>query len=184
MELKDFKVICGWDAVKAAALATVHKRTFGTMPDRTWKKNMLLAEHSPIRMLQFSWRWEDMKHWVTVHFVRHHEGVEKFVSTQRSDRTGIDRSTLSQDAEQDLMMCCNAQAMINISRKRLCQKASPETRAAWQMVKDRVAMDEPELASVMVPECVYRGFCPEPRSCGYWRTGDYKVTLRNYHVVD
>ena len=57
--------------------------------------------------------------------------------------------------------------MINISRKRLCNCASQETRVAWQKVKDEVAKVEPELASCMVKECVYRGFCPEMFSCGY-----------------
>ena len=31
-------------------------------------------------------------------------------------------------------MTCNAQAFINISRKRLCRCASPETRQAWEIV--------------------------------------------------
>ena len=27
---------------------------------------------------------------------------------------------------------------------------------------------EPELSDVLVPNCVYRGGCPELESCGFW----------------
>ena len=74
-------------------------------------------------------------------------------------------------------MNCNFQALINISRKRLCNCASKETREAWQMVKDEIAKVEPELASVMVKECIYRGFCPEMFSCGYHKTEAFKKEL-------
>lgn len=37
-----------------------------------------------------------------------------------------------------------------------------------------------ELASVMVPECVYRGFCPEFHSCGYDKTEAFKQALEEY----
>ena len=74
----------------------------------------------------------------------------------------------------------NAQALIFISRKRLCNQASEETRAAWQEVKDQVREVEPELASCMVRECVYRGFCPEMYPCGYSKTEAYRKELEEY----
>lgn len=53
---------------------------------------MLLAEHSPIRKLIISWKWYDLLSWVSVHLVRHKFGVDHWVRTQRTDRTGIDRT--------------------------------------------------------------------------------------------
>ena len=39
---------------------------------------------------------------------------------------------------------------------------------------------QPELVNVCVPECVYRGFCPELKSCGYYKTGSYKEYVAEY----
>lgn len=168
-----------WLDVKDSAMHTIGK-THGTYPDSEWKRKMLLAEHSPIRRLRFFWRWNGLKSWVSVHFVRHKHGIEHWVSTQRSDRTGVMRDNLPQDAPVNHSCEANAQALINISRKRLCSCASPETREAWMEVKAKVAETEPELASVMVPECIYRGFCPEIKSCGYANTEAYYIALQEY----
>lgn len=156
-----------WQAVKDAAMNTIGKES-GSYPDSAWKRKILRAEHSPIRLLTFRIRFTDIPYWVVGHFVRHKVGVEHFVSTQRTDRTGVDRSKLPQDALVTYTMVANAQALINISRKRLCMQASTETRLAWFLV--RCAFDhvgEAELAAAMVPECLYRGFCPEMKSCGW-----------------
>ena len=115
--------------------------------------------------------------------VRHKIGIEHFVSTQRTDRTGVDRTERPQNAPVLHQCQADAQALITISRKRLCSGASPETRQAWQLVKDEVAKTEPELASCMVRECVYRGFCPEMHGCGYDKTEEYKKELERYHAI-
>jgi hypothetical protein len=135
---------------------------------------LLLSEHSPIRKLVVSWKWQDLLWWVQTHFTRHHVGVEWFVKTSREDRTGIPRKGLSQDALVDVEGEANAQAIINISRKRLCTKASKETRDAWAHFIDDLAKVEPELASVCVPDCVYRGWCYEMESCGFHLTEVYR----------
>ena len=98
-------------------------------------------------------------------------GIEHFITTQRTDRTGISRDELPQNSLVNHECEANAQALITISRKRLCHCASPETRQAWQKAKNEIALVEPELASVMVKECVYRnGLCPEMFTCGYNKT--------------
>lgn len=168
-----------WQDVKESAMNTVGKTT-GRYPDSAWKRQILLAEHSPIRRMKFYWRWVNLKSWVSVHIVRHKIGIEHWVSTQRSDRTGIDRDNLPQSALVNHACEADAQALINISRKRLCSCAARETREAWQAVKDKVAEKEPELASCMVRECIYRGFCPEMSSCGYVDTEEYKAELAKY----
>ena len=106
------------------------------------------------------------------------------MSTQRSDRTGVNRDNSPQDTPVQHECEANAQALIFISRRRLCSQASPETRAAWREVKERIAQVDPVLSSVMVPECIYRGFCPEFHSCGYADTEEYKRALAAYRRKD
>jgi hypothetical protein len=174
-----FKHEDNWQEVKDATMNTVGKST-GKYPDSEWKLKLIRAEHSPIRKLKFSWRWGDLPYWVSVHFVRHKIGIEHFVKTQRSDRTGIDRSELPQGQFVTHECEADAQALINISRKRLCSSASPETRQAWQLIKDEVAKVEPELAKCMVRECVYRGYCPEMFGCGFDKTEAFEKELKEY----
>jgi len=168
-----------WQAVKDAAMNTIGKDA-GKYPSSDWKRKMLLAEHSPIRLLTFTVRLTDIPYWVSVHLTRHKIGVEHFVSTQRTDRTGTDRNGLPQGALVSHTMRINAQALINISRKRLCMQASPETRVAWRMVVDAIGEREPEIKSVCVRECVYRGFCPEMKGCGYCGGIAYKAKREEY----
>ena len=78
----------------------------------------------------------------------------------------------------------NAQAVMFISRRRLCGQASPETRAAWRAVVDAVAEKEPEVAACCVPECVYRGFCPEFKPCGFFGSPAYRAALEKYRSVE
>ena len=105
-----------WQDVKNAAMNTVGKDK-GVYPTAAWKKKILLAEHSPIRLMQFAWKWSDLPYWVSVHIVRHKIGIEHFVSTQRTDRTGVDRTERPQNAPVLHQCQANAQALITISRK-------------------------------------------------------------------
>lgn len=168
-----------WQAVKNAAMNTVGNEK-GEYPSSSWKWKILKAEHSPIRLIELTIRMRNIPYWVSVHLVRHKIGVEHFVSTQRSDRTGINRNDLPQSALVDHTMRINAQSLISISRKRLCNQASPETRLTWNAVKDVVAGVEPEIASLMVPDCVYRGHCSEMKSCCYWKTSRYQMERAAY----
>lgn len=168
-----------WQEVKDAAMNTIGKES-GACPTSEWKKKILLAEHSPIRLLTFTIRLTDLPYWVSVHLTRHKIGVEHFVSTQRTDRTGVDRDKLPQCALVTHTMVINAQALINISRKRLCHQAARETTNAWEEVLSVLQDVEPELWSVCAPECVYRGFCPEMNCCGYGLTQEYKHMRHRY----
>ena len=168
-----------WQAVKNAAMNTIGKEG-GKYPSSGWKRKILLAEHSPIRRLTFTIRMEDLPYWVSVHLVRHKIGVEHWVRTQRTDRTGVDRSSLPQDAPVEHTIEINAQALINISRRRLCHQAAPETRQAWKAVLNTLSEKEPELRSVCVRECIYRGYCPEIKPCGYADTSMFKLELEEY----
>ena len=181
-----------WNRVLNAARRTIGKEPLTKEPSDSWKAKMLLAEHSPIRLLEFDWSWSDIRQWVTAHLVRHHEGCEKFVHTQRGDRRKIleeynvgSRDELPQGALNSMDMTANAQALINISRKRLCNCASKETREAWTQVKEAIAEVDPVMASKMVPECLYRGFCPEfMNPCGYANTRKYQEDLIKYRSTE
>ena len=169
-----------WREVADAARTTIGMDNGTTEPSVSWKRRMLLAEHSPIRKMVFNWKWTGLKSWVSVHLVRHKFGIDHFVRTQRSDRTGVNRDELPQGVEVEHECIANAQAVIYISRKRLCMQASPETREAWQKVVAGLTTTNPELASVCVPECVYRGFCPEFKTCGYATTEVFNDSVFNY----
>lgn len=181
--VKFMKVLGSWREVADAARTTIRRDEGEGEPSAKWKKRILLAEHSPIRKLCFNWKWLDLPYWVSVHFVRHKYGIEHFVSTQRTDRTGEDRAAKMQDAPVMHECFANAQAIMFISRRRLCNQASPETRAAWKLVVDEIAKVEPELAACCVPECVYRGFCPEFKPCGFCESEAYRQLAAKYREV-
>ncbi len=182
--LKFLRVLGSWRDVADAARTTIRMPEGEKEPSSKWKKRILLAEHSPVRKLLFSWKWINLPYWVSVHFVRHKYGIEHFVSTQRTDRTGVDRTVQRQDAAVEHECFANAMEVMFISRRRLCAQASPETRAAWKLVVDEIAKTQPEVASCCVPECVYRGFCPEFKSCGYADTPAFNDAVKKYRTLD
>jgi len=143
---------------------------------------MLLSEHSPIRQLSFKAKWYGLMSWVSVHFVRHKFGIEHWVRTQRTDRTGVNRNDLPQGSEVEHEFIANAQAVITVSRKRLCKQASKETREAWEAFIEALKEREPELYAVCVPDCLYRGHCYEFKSCGYHKTKEYREKLKIYRA--
>lgn len=165
------------------ARTTVGKEEINKEPSDSFKKKILLAEHSPIRGLIYCFKITNLKSWVATHFARHHVGVEKWIKTQRTDRTGVDRDELPQGALVDMELEANAQALINLSRKRLCNQASPETREVMQEIKKEVSKRDEFLARIMVKECVYRGFCPEMQSCNYDKTEKFQQDLKEYREL-
>lgn len=173
-----------WKRALNAARRTIGKNNLDKEPSDNWKAQAILAEHSPIRTVIFNWSWENIRQWVTTHLIRHHAGVEKFVHSQREDRRdlGIPRDELPQGSLNDMEMEGNIQAMINISRKRVCNNASKETREAWKAVLDEVEKIDPVLGEKLKlgRECVYRGFCPEFKCCGYCNTKQYQEDLKKY----
>ena len=210
MEVTRFECVRpDWIRVVNAARRTVGKQPIDHEPSIGFKKSILLAEHSPIRLLEYDFTISDIRQWVTVHLVRHHEGCEKFVHTQRQDvneqieiitreivricqEEGLarndwkERDYLFQGQGNDMDMTCNAQAFINISRKRLCLgRPSPETRQAWTIVIEKLREIDPVLAEKCVPECVYRGFCPEGKKCcGYVKSREYQNRLVEYRSFE
>ena len=136
-----------WQAVKDAAMRTIGSDS-GKYPSDAWKRNILLAEHSPIRLIELTVSIKGIPYYSVMHLVRHKIGIEHWVSTQRTDRTGVNRNELRQDALVDYTFRANAQAFITISRKRLCTQADKTTRAVWKAVIEAISEVEPVLASV------------------------------------
>lgn len=180
METKILRVKGTWREIADSANTTINLEAGEKEPSAKWKRKMLLCEHSPIRQLYIKCKWYHIKSWVSVHFVRHKIGIEHWVRTQRTDRTNSDRSDLTQDNLIEHEFEANAQAFINVSRKRLCQSASNETRVAWQSVLEQIKDIEPELYKACVPECIYRGWCYEFKSCGFHKTEAYQKRLLDY----
>lgn len=172
-----------WKRAVNAARFTQRHEDLGKEPSSEFKKQMILSEHSPLRLLEFDIRMYDIPYYVMGHLVRHVH-AQPFVSTSRPDIThsGISRHDMPQDAPVNLQLSLNAQEIINISKLRLCSKADAKTREAWTMVVEELRAIEPELAKACVPQCVYRGLCSEPKSCGKtnikgWR----KIYLENFN---
>ena len=150
--------------VKVCTLNTVGKESTKA-PTNEWIKRLVEAEHSPIRELWFGIKME-IPYWVSVHFVRHHIGVNHYVQTQRSDRTGIAREDKPQGEMVSHIMSINAQELINMSHKRLCKQASKETREVMQEIVRQVVEVAPYMKDVLVPLCAYRnGKCSEMFNC-------------------
>lgn len=171
-----------WQEIKDDALFTIHKNN-GKYPDSNWKRKILMAEHSPIRTGRLIVEVYDVPSFVIGHFVRHNKGFTPFVSTLRSDRTEYDkvpdRNTLN-----NMRFDGNFQAFINISRKRYCNCASKETIKVWTEIMKAVKEFEPELYWVCVPECIYRGGCPEMFPCEEKHFGKFVSYLHdNYGIM-
>lgn len=184
MNIKFLRVKGTWREIANSANTTIGVDAGEKEPPSLWKRRMLLSEHSPIRQLIFKAKWYDIKYWVSVHFVRHWLGIVHWISSQRPDRlTGVKSNR--DDAPQATLVIhefeVNAQAIISISRKRLCKgNPMPETREAWQAFVDSFKDIQPEMHAVCVPDCIYRGWCYEYKSCGFHKTKEYKEALREY----
>ena len=86
-------------------------------------------------------------------------------------------------APTDLMCLINAETIINMSRKRLCTKASKETREIWQKVCELIEECDPDLYPHLVKPCVATGVCRECKSCGYIKTMAFSREREEYRSL-
>lgn len=159
IETTILKIKGDWEEVVDDCRFTANKGALGHEPSDKFKKRALISEHSPIRGIIFKWEWREIKHWTVVHWVRHK--WECYVNTQRVDRTGVDRDSMRQDSPQNFRGEANIQHLIDTMRKRLCFKASKETREEAVSLKYEIKKKDNLIANVLVPNCIYRGGCPE-----------------------
>lgn len=168
MKTKILKIKGDWQDVVDNCRTTVGKEPLGKEPSTKFKREILISEHSPIRSISISWIWRNIASWVATHWSRHK--WECYIKTQRTDRTGEDRNKLPQDAPVNFTGEANVQHLIDSFRKRLCMLASRETRMYAEDFKITLHGEEPEIADVLVPNCIYRGGCPEPGGCRWYET--------------
>ena len=142
-----------------ACAATTGGRVPNIDPYRLYK-----SEHSPIRTQLFWVEMRGIPTFVSVHLVRHKIGVEHFVKSNRPDRGGDGEANRMTPV--DHCMFINAQALITMARKRLCNKASVQTRGVMYEIRDQVSLVDDALARAMVPDCIYRHECHELKPCG------------------
>ena len=166
--LRKYPTADDWMLAKECAYETIGADA-ETPPTDEWKRKILKARHSPIRELPFVFKIEGIPYWVAMHLVRHHVGCQPYVQTQRNDRQGkYDRNEAPQGALVNMMWSMNAESLMNIANKRLCSKASFETRAVVDTMCFKVKQVCPEFADFLVPDCVYKGGCHEIRGCGLY----------------
>lgn len=168
MKTKIIKIKGDWQEVVNDCRATVGKPPLGKEPSTAFKKSILISEHSTIRAIIIKWIWEGIPSWVATHFSRHK--WECYIQTQRTDRTGVNRDKLPQDAPVNFTGEANPQHLIDTARKRLCMLASRKTRRYMENLKTTLKPVEPEISDVLVPNCIYRGGCPEPNGCRWYET--------------
>jgi hypothetical protein len=166
MKTEILKIKGDWQEVVDDCRTTVGKDSLGKEPSKKFKREILISEHSPIRSLSIKWKWVNIPYWVATHFSRHK--WECFIKTQRTDRTGTDRNKMPQDAPVIMSGDANTQNLIDMARKRLCRMASRETRNYMEDLKKSIHEVQPEIADVLVPNCVYRCGCPEPNGCKWF----------------
>ena len=162
------KIDDDWTLIKNACRNTVSKKYSEKEPSEQFKRNLLLAEHSPIRLFNVYWRWQNIKYWVSTEWSRHKH--EKFISSQRNDRqSNYDRNKAPQDSPVNMDNSANMQNLIDMWRKRLCYQATKEARELAEDFKIELAKTHPLEASVLVPNCIYRCGCPEMNKCGFFQ---------------
>jgi hypothetical protein len=136
-------------------------------PSEKLVHDCLNARHSPIRVLNFAFLIEDIPSNTSVHLCRHVHAVP-FVSSLRNDRQDrMDGDKAPRDTPVDMILYCNAEELMTIANKRLCNKAAPLTRRVVQMMCLEALDKMPELAGLLVPMCqYYGGVCHEIDGCG------------------
>ena len=173
--------VTSWTDVLNAARFTQRKELKSGEPSVTWKRKIIRSEHSPLRCLMFNIDLYDIPRFVSDHLVRHVH-AQPFVSTGRSDvlKENPPREEQKMTDLYNTRLFLSAQEIINISRVRLCCKAEKTTREIWEQVIKTLSLIEPELAAACVPNCIYRRFCPEIKSCGKINTESFKIELNDY----
>lgn len=147
------------------------------LTQRTWQK-LLVSEHSPIRVVTYLVEMMGTPYYASVHLVRHKHGVEHFVKSQRP---ATNRADLPQGALVNHIMHINAQALINMGRRRLCHKADVTAQAIVTQIKLTLRKGDQwdeALSTCMQPTCVwYGGHCPEFKCCNQRKTKGYIMDM-------
>ena len=164
VELINFPTEKDWVECKRRALVTIGKQLVKP-PDANWKHRILEARHSPIRYLRYNF-YIECPYWVSVHLARHVH-AQSYIRSQRNDRQhDYDRNAAPQDSPVCMIYDVNAEELMVIANKRLCNQAASETRELVRQMCDAAERATPELHGLLAPMCDYHGgVCHEIFPC-------------------
>ena len=158
-----------WIECKRRALITMYGKGLGDIkpPTSEWKHKILKARHSPIRYLLYSFLITDIPSNTSVHLCRHIH-AQPYVSSLRNDRQDfMDGDKAPRDTEINMIHDINAEELMTIANKRLCNLASLKTRQVVAAMCLQALDVTPELEGLLVPMCEYHGnVCHEMFPCG------------------
>lgn len=161
-----------WIECKRRALITVYGKGLGDIkpPDSEWKHRILEARHSPIRYLRYSFLITDIPSNISVHLCRHIH-AQPYVSSLRNDRQdAMDGDKAPRDTPVNMILDVNAEELMVIANKRLCNLASEKTRKVVNTLCFLAVGKTPELGGLLIPMCKYHGgVCHEMNPCGRYK---------------
>ena len=164
--LLEYPDVDDWAQVWQRALITTGKIS-AKIPTREWREQILEARHSPIRRAMYSFLLTDIPSNTSVHFCRHVH-AQPYVSTLRNDRQEkIDGDDAPRCSPVDMIIDVNAEELMVMANKRLCNQAAPTTRAIMEGMAKLAGEATPEIKRFLVPMCEYHGgICHEMIPCG------------------
>ena len=170
VELLKYPTSEDWSEVRRRAMITIYGKGLGfnyEEPDFSWKQRILEARHSPIRYLQYSFLFQDIPSNISVHLCRHIH-AQPYVSSLRNDRqTQMDGDSAPRNTPVNMIIDVNAEELMIIANKRLCNKASVKTREAVQEMCRLASEATPEISRMLIPMCEFHGgVCHEMMPCG------------------
>lgn len=86
-------------------------------------------------------------------------------------------------APTSMALLVNAEEIINISKARLCNKASLETRSIWREVLMELEKIDPDIVKLCQKPCVLTGVCREMKPCGFLDTREYENRRNEYKAL-
>ena len=87
-----------WKRALNAARRTIGKEPIDKEPSDNWKASVLLAEHSPIKLVEYLISYKGLRQWVGVHLLRH-GFMLPFIHSQREDRRKLDCEIIEEAKE-------------------------------------------------------------------------------------
>lgn len=170
--------------LQEAAMNTINKKwNDGKELTEELFRKYIISEHSPIRAIELRITMYDIPYPNSVHFARHVHSVP-YVSTNRPDRTGKER-TINDTCTH--IIDINLQGLIDMARKRLCiGKVDKITYQYMLEIKKELIRKGGYLKVIgecLVPNCVYRGGCPEFKPCCFFMGEETNIidNFNNYN---
>lgn len=165
--LRQYPTDDDWMLFKEALRITAWKDAANNLPSSELIRNVLKARHSPCRLLNYTFRIDGIPSNIATHLCRHVHALP-FVSSLRNDRQDfIDGDEAPRNTPVNMLYRVNAEELMVIANKRLCNMASEKTREVVRQMCDLAEQVTPEFHGLLVPMCKYcGGVCHEIHGCG------------------